>query len=212
MPLAILSRGPRGRLGDVSLRFGAGSSRAAFRCWGAERPLFGKADWVQPESLEGSFVSENAGGDAQGTVELVRRPDGLIDGTVARKDEQQPQTSAVGFVAIPGGSGRYFLMVNSAPGVERAGGKGGELYFIARWSDERLEAYWPQCAGTPDMPGMKRETLDVVKETVCSFASKDAVLKAALMAERELDTKRLFDPQMLGRLKRPEHFETATGG
>jgi hypothetical protein len=176
-------------------------------CWGAEKPLFGNADWVQPKGLEGSFVSENAAGEEQGTVALIRRADGRIDGTVTRKDEEQPKTSAVGFVDIPGGSGRYFLMVSRAAGAEQSGGKGGELYFIARWQDQRLEAFWPQCAGTPDMPGMQRETMEVVKEAVCTFATKGAVLKAALIAERELDARRLFDPQILGRLKPADDAE-----
>ena len=168
-------------------------------CWGAETKLFKRGDWVQPEGLEGRFAREDAAGEDRGTVDLVRRPDGLIDGTATRKDEDEPRTSAVGFVAIPGGSGRYFLMVNRAPE-----GKGGEFYLIGRWKDERLDAFWPQCAGTADMAGMKRERVEVVNEAVCSFTSKQAVLNAALLAEHELETKRLFEPQLLGRLKRPE--------
>lgn len=168
-------------------------------CWGAETKLFGPGDWAQPEGLEGRFASEDAAGEAQGTVDLVRRRDGLIDGTAIRQDDDKPRTSPVGFVAIPGGSGRYYLMVNRAPD-----GKGGEFYLIGRWKDERLEAFWPQCAGTPDMPGMKRDKIELVNEAVCSFASKQAVLHAALLAERELETKRMFDPQLLGRLKRAE--------
>lgn len=168
-------------------------------CWGAESQLFGPGDWVQPAGLEGRFTSEDAAGEVQGAVDLVRRPDGLIDGAAMRKDEDEPRTSAVGFVAIPGGSDRYFLMVN-----RNAEGKGGELYLIARWKDERLEAFWPQCAGTPDMTGMKRDKIELVNDAVCTFASKQAVLNAALLAERELETKRMFEPQLLGRLKRPD--------
>lgn len=172
-------------------------------CWGAESQLFGAGDWVQPPGMEGRFVTEDAAGEAQGTVDLVRRPDGLIDGTVVRKDEDKPRTSSVGFVAIPGGSGRYFLMVNRA--VDGSAGKpGGELYLIGRWKDERLEAFWPQCAGTPDLAGMKRDKIELVNEAVCTFANKQAVLLAALLAERELETRRMFEPQLLGRLKRPE--------
>jgi hypothetical protein len=172
-------------------------------CWGAETNLFGPGDWVQPEGLEGRFVSEDAAGEAQGTVDLVRRQDGLIDGTAMRKDEDKPRTSPVGFVAIPGGSGRYFLMVNRAP-EGSTGKQGGEFYLIGRWKDERLEAFWPQCAGTPDMAAMKRDKIEFVNEAVCTFASKQAVLNAALLAERELETKRMFEPQLLGRLKRPD--------
>lgn len=171
-------------------------------CWGAETRLFGPGDWVSPEGLEGRFVSENAAGDTQGSVVLVRRDDGLIDGTVTRTGDNPPQTSPMGFVAIPGGSGRYFLMIPRAP--ESPGGKGGEIYLIGRWKDERLDAFWPQCAGTPDLAGMKREKVELVDETVCTFASKDAVLRAALLAERELETRRLFEPQLLGRLKRAD--------
>jgi hypothetical protein len=169
-------------------------------CWGAETQLFGRADWVQPPGMAGNFVTEDAAGETQGSVVLARRADGMIDGTVTRRGEGKPQTSPTGFVAIPGGSGRYFLMVNRAA----EGGKGGEFYLIGRWQDERLEAFWPQCAGTPEMAGMKRDRIELVNELVCSFASKDAVLTAALLAERELETKRMFAPQLLGRLKRPE--------
>lgn len=168
-------------------------------CWGAETKLFGTGDWVQPPGMTGGFVTEDAAGEAQGTVELVRRADGLIEGTVTRKGEDKPSTSPVGFVAIPGGSGRYFLMVNRAPGE-----KAGEFYLVGRWKNERLEAYWPQCAGTPDLAGMSRATVEFVNEAVCTFASKQAVLTAALLAERELETKRMFAPQLLGRLKRPD--------
>lgn len=168
-------------------------------CWGAETQLFGTADFVQPPGMEGRFITEDAAGETQGTVDLVRRPDGLIDGTVARKDEDKPRTSPVGFVAIPGGSGRYFLLVNRA-----AESKGGEFYLIGRWQGQRLESFWPQCAGTPDLAGMKRDRIELVNEAVCSFSSKQAVLTAALLAERELETKRMFEPQLLGRLKRPE--------
>lgn len=168
-------------------------------CWGAETKLFGTGDWVQPPGMTGRFVTEDAAGETQGTVELARRPDGLIDGTVTRKGEDKPSTSAVGFVAVPGGSGRYFLMVNRATGE-----KSGEFYLVGRWHDERLEAFWPQCGGTPDLAGMKRAKIELVGEEVCTFASKQAVLTAALLAERELETKRMFAPQLLGRLKRPE--------
>lgn len=166
-------------------------------CWGAETQLFGSADWVQPEGLQGRLESEDAGGQSTGWVTLAVRPDGRIDGTVSRKDENSPpQTSPVGMVRIPGGSGRYFLMVQRGPED-----KGGEFYLVARWRDGRLDAFWPQCAGTPDLPGMLRQTIEMVNETLCRFADKDAVLRAALLAERELETKRMFAPQLLGRLK-----------
>ena len=167
-------------------------------CWGAETQQFGRTDWVQPEGLEGRFASEDAGGQVTGWVTLAVRPDGRIDGTVTRKEEDgPPQTSPVGMIRIPGGSGSYLLKVQRGPED-----KGGEFYLVARWQDGRLDAYWPQCAGTPDLPGMLRQTIDMVNETVCRFSDKDAVLRAALLAERELETKRLFAPQLLGRLKR----------
>jgi hypothetical protein len=167
-------------------------------CWTSQTPLFGRDDWVQPPGLEGSFVSENAAGADNGTVELVRRPDGRIEGTVERPGTTAPRNSATGFVAIPGGSGHYFLMVASGGEV-----KDGELYLVTRWKDERLEAFWPQCAGTPEIRGMRRETIDFTDQAVCGFADKAAVLQAALLAERELETTRLFAPQLIGRLKRP---------
>ena len=97
-------------------------------------------------------------------------------------------------------------MVNRADEPSR----GGEFYLIARWQDERLEAFWPQCTGTPDMPGMKREEIEMVKQSVCTFASREAVLRAALLAERELETRRMFEPQLLGRLKRAQESPAHT--
>ena len=175
-------------------------------CWTAEKQLFTAAHLTQPAGLEGSFISEDAAGQEQGTVVLTRRPDGLIEGTVTPKEGPAPRQSAIGFAAIPGGSGRYFLMVNRA----NEPGRNGELYLLARWSDERLEAFWPQCAGTPDMPGMKREEIEIVKQSYCTFASREAVLRAALLAERELETKRLFEHQLLGRLKRAQENPAPT--
>ena len=168
-------------------------------CWVSEEQLFGGGDWVVPAGIEGAYVSENPDGEQRGTVDLVRRKDGMIAGTATRNDEPEPRTSAIGFVAIPGGSGHYFLMVQPVPED-----KGGELYLIGRWQEDRLEAYWPQCAGTPDMAGMTRDTDGIVNEAVCGFSTKQAVLKAALVAERELSNKRMFDPQMLGRLRRSD--------
>lgn len=170
-------------------------------CWGAEARLFGPADWVQPPDIAGSYISEDAAGEEQGTVILAARADGMIAGTVTQKGETAPKTTPTGFVAIPGGTGRYYLMV-----IHTAESRGGEFYLIGRWKDERLEAFWPQCAGTPDMAGMKRDRVALVNEAVCGFTSKQAILNAALLAERELETRRLFEPQLLGRLKRPDEM------
>ena len=172
-------------------------------CWVSQKPLFGSADWVRPPGIAGRYTSENADGEPQGSVVLAVRADGMIDGTVIRKGETEPRTSPAGFIAIPGGSGAYFLMVHRAPDGA-SDGKGGELYLIARARDDGIEASWPGCAGTPDMPGMAREQAEPIGETMCAFASKDAVLRAALLAERELATKRMFEPQSLGRLRRVE--------
>lgn len=174
---------------------------ATSACWVSDRYLFASNDYTVPEGLKGRFISENGEGEAQGTVMLSPRSDGMIDGTVTRGKDPAPQTSAVGFVAIPGGSGRYFVMVQPAPDP-----KAGELYVVGRWKDERLEAFWPQCGGTPDVAGMLREKAEPISEPMCRFTSKEAVLRAALIAERELETTRLFEPKMLGRLKRDDSW------
>lgn len=168
-------------------------------CWVAETRLFGAADWVQPPGIEGSYTSENAAGEEQGTVVLAKRADGMIASTVMQKGETTPRTMPAGFVAIPGGAGRHLLMVQRA-----SENQGGELYLIARLRDDGLEAFWPQCAGTPDMPGMKRDKVELVGEALCIFTSKQAVLNAALLAERELSERTIFDREHVGRLKRSE--------
>jgi len=173
-------------------------------CWASETRLFGSADWARPPGLEGRFIIENAEGEEDGTLVLVPRKDGMIDGTATRKDEPAPKTSPVGFVAIPGGSGKYFLMVQQV-----AADKGGELYLIGRWQDDRLEGYWPECKGTPDIPGMRRDKTEFIPEPVCAFATKAAVLRAALIAERELSSDRIFPPKKLGRLRRDDSADKA---
>jgi hypothetical protein len=65
-------------------------------------------------------VLENASSDEQGVVVLTRRSDGMIDGIVTKKGDDTPQTSAVGFVAIPGGSADYFILVQRVPAAEKA--------------------------------------------------------------------------------------------
>jgi hypothetical protein len=50
---------------------------------------------------------------------------------------------------------------------------------------------------------MKREKLGPAPEPVCVFETKDALVRAALVAERELETTRMFEPQIVGMLRRP---------
>lgn len=168
-------------------------------CWGSETRLFGPKDWVQPPGIAGKYISKDADGEKEGTVVLVVRADGMIVGTVTQKGEKKPRTSAAGFVAIPGGAGQHFLLVQRASETE-----GGEIYMIARLRGDGVEAFWPQCSGTPDMPGMRRDTAELINEEMCSFTSRQAVLNAALLAERELSRRTIFGPQSAGRLERIE--------
>jgi len=177
-------------------------------CWMSEKRLFGPADFVAPPGLEGNYVSEDGSGTLKATVVLSVGADRLIEGvsTPVGGDEPQ-QTSHIGFIPIAGGSGQYYLMVDRSP--ERTE---GDLYFIGRMTEDfGLEAFWPQCAGTPEIAGMTREKAEPIDEDVCTFTSREAVMRAALEAEKQLSARHMFEPHPAGRLKKSDESDPADG-
>ena len=78
--------------------------------------------------------------------------------------------------------------------------------------------YWPQCSGTPDIKGMKRETPDFglpipasqsSSAAICTFTSKEAVQRAALEAEKFLSAPHIVDVNPLSRLRPRENEASA---
>jgi hypothetical protein len=162
----------------------------------SENRLFSAGDWAQPD-IAGSYVSENSDGDAQAKVVLSPRADGLFDSLSTKLDDEgEVEKSVVGFVAVEGGSGSYFLMVDRTSEKDE-----GEIYLFGHLEENgRLEAFFPQCAGTPDGPGMTREVEQLIKEEICSFSTKAGLMRAALAAEQYLSSPHMFEPKLLGRL------------
>ena len=170
-------------------------------CWVSEKDLFGPGDWQPPPDIAGSYTSENGSGEAQARVVLSVRSDGLVQGVATKVGESTSETSVVGFVPISGGTGKYYLLVDRSKAGE-PNDSGGNIYFVARMTDEGFDAFWPQCEGTPDIPGMERETQELIDEEICGFTTKEALLRAGLAAERNLEGKHLFEPDVMGRMKR----------
>lgn len=181
-------------------------------CWVSEGELFDSGDWAHLD-LDGTYISEDGNGQERGQVVLTARPDGLIDGVATDNKGGEPETSTVGMVRIPGGSGEFYVMVDGDEGRT-----GGQIYLLGHvTSSGGIEVYWPQCAGTPDTAEMTRETpsLGLPGESlpdpslqVCTFASKAALLRAALEAERFLSTPHIVEIAPMGRLKPKEETDS----
>ncbi len=180
---------------------GAMLALALTGCWVSEKDLFGPGDWKPPPGIAGTYTSENGSGDAQAKVLLTVREDGLVEGIATKIGEDTSESSLVGFVPVPGGSGRYYLLVDQS-GTAEAGGSDGNIYFVARTTNEGFEAFWPQCEGTPALPGMQSETQDLLKQDICGFTTKEALLQAGQAAERDLEAKHMFEPMPMGKMKR----------
>jgi len=164
-------------------------------CWVSEQRLFGAGDWAHLE-LDGRYKSENANGDPQASVVLHSRPDGLVEGTSESLDDGTTELSVFGFVRIEDGSGQYFLMVDRTKDNDS-----GDIYFIARLNPGgTLEIYWPDCGGTPARSGMAVESGGLGDTDVCTFSSKEALMSAALEAERFLSAKHIVEVSPMGRM------------
>jgi hypothetical protein len=162
-------------------------------CWVSEHRILGPGDWAHV-NLAGKFKRENANGDEEASVVLATQPNGLIVGTATDVERHKTESMAMGLVAIQGGSGRYFLAVDRLEQKDN-----GDTYFIAHLTDDGgLEIYWPDCDGTPDIEGMTRQTDTVAM--ACNFTTKEALMEAALQAERFLSVKHVIEVAPFGRL------------
>ena len=164
-------------------------------CWLSEQRLFGAGDWAALD-VAGHYVSENAEGNREARVVLKVLPNRTVEGTSTRIDDGSVETSVFGLVPIAGGAGSHFIMLDRSGETDD-----GDIYFIAHLTGEgAIEVYFPQCAGTPDIAGMTRESDPWISEEICHFTDKPAVMRAALEAERVLSTPQMFEIRRLARL------------
>lgn len=152
-------------------------------CWVSEKRFFGSEEWARLD-LAGTYAVKSAAGfDAPETVTLALREDGRLDTVRADGQAGLDEIEPLGLVAIPGGSGRFFLAVDQSGEVD--------YYYIAHLAlDGGLAFYLPDCSGTP-----ARNDLVIEEESkgglTCVFASEEALLEAALEAERFLSARHI---------------------
>jgi hypothetical protein len=164
-------------------------------CWMSDQRLFGPDDWAQLD-FNGRYSSENASGDTTASVIFTTRPDGLIDGTEVRAEDGSTEESTMGLVPIRDGSGEYFLVVDGTDKDED-----GDIYLIARLTEgPGLELYWPDCGGTTPVAGMVVERSMFAETETCTFSSREALMTAALEAERFLSARHVVAIAPMGKL------------
>src|SRR5687768_10648127 len=131
-------------------------------CWVSEKGLFGSGDWAHLD-LAGTYDVKSPTGHEPSTVTLSVRDDGLVQNIPAEGEEIQP----LGFVPIPGGSGRFFLA------VDRSNPDGdADIYYMAHLTlDGDLALYMPNCSGTSARDGLVIEEESKGGQS-CIFTSK----------------------------------------
>ena len=152
-------------------------------CWGSDERFFGPGDWAKLE-FDGAYRIEalDEDDDAPRSVTMRVLPDGLIE-IVPRAGRGEKLT--LGLVGIPGGSGGFFLAVDrSAP----ANGT-GDLYVMAKVTANSLELYFPDCLGTPPIPGMDKS--EGLAGEACGSQNEAALFEAARLAERFLSERHI---------------------
>jgi len=151
-------------------------------CWQSETRFFGPDDWARL-GLSGEYnvagISDSDNPPRHAT--LTSRPDGLVEFVPHGAGEDKP--TLLGLVAITGGSGRYFIA------MDRTNDGNGDTYYLAELSSSGgLAFYYPDCDGTPPIDGLVVETSTFSASKTCTFTTEEAVMTAALEAERFLST------------------------
>jgi hypothetical protein len=150
-------------------------------CWGSEERLFGPGDWARLD-VDGEYSVEtlDEDDDAPRIFRISSHPDGLIEIAPSAGRGRGAETLRLGLVRISGGSGDFYVAVDRTdPGKSE-----GDLYALAKVSGRSLAFFLPDCAGTPPIDGL--EKLEGLAGEVCDFRTKEALLEAALLAERFL--------------------------
>lgn len=170
-------------------------------CWGSEEPLFGQGDWATLDVAgEYRFSGIDKQADAPETVRVAQRPDRLIEFTP--RGARAAEVLRVGLVSIPNGSGEFFLAVDRSEVEPRE----GELYAIARATDDALEFYMPDCAGTPPIEGLVRA--EGLAGAVCEFETREALFEAGLLAESFLSESHIVSVAPFAKFEKVQPAET----
>jgi hypothetical protein len=153
-------------------------------CWVSDTRFFDSGDWAMLR-LAGDYdvaqLSDGSSPEALDRATITPRPDGLV--------EFMPQTrvaratpTVFGFVPIAGGSGQYFLAVDRS--TADYDDDDGDMYYIAKVTADGVAFFFPDCDGTPRQAGMAVEADGFTEGKTCTFTSEEALMKAALEAER----------------------------
>ena len=145
-------------------------------CWTSEKRFFNSGDWARLD-LSGEYdVARITTSDGAHRARFATRPDGLIEITPLDAEDGDDEPTLLGLVPITGGSGSLFLAMDRTPGT------GNDVYYLASLSDDGdLGFYYPVCEHTPRIEG-----LVVTGDSTCTFTTEDALMQAALEAERFL--------------------------
>jgi hypothetical protein len=155
-------------------------------CWVSDTRFFGSGDWAKLD-LSGDYdVARITDNDEPDLATLTPRPDGLVE-FMPQSQVARGTPTLFGFVSIAGGSGRYFLAVDrSSAEIEL---NDGDMYYIAELTnDGGMAFYFPDCDGTPPTDGMVAEASEFNEAKTCTFSNREALMEAALAAERFLST------------------------
>ncbi len=168
-------------------------------CWVSEQGLFGSADWARPD-IAGEYEIESPtdfGGPGR-RVTIASRADGLFE-IVSQGWGDRGEDLVMGLVPIPRGSGRFYLVVDLSTSNEDA-----TFYYIARLAPGGdLALYYPDCSGTSPRDGLEIDE-GGKGGPFCGFSSREALLGAALEAERFLAAKHIVAVQPMYSLNRVE--------
>ena len=165
-------------------------------CWMSEERLLTDGDWAHLQ-IDGSYKSVDSDGDEEASVVLKTNANGLIEGTRTDLENGETERVGLGLAPIAGGSGRYFLAVDRSDTTRTD----GDIYLIAHLAEQgALEFYWPDCEGTSPTDGMAAQKDTLTDSTVCTFATKAGLMRAALEAERFLYAKHVIGVAPLGRM------------
>jgi hypothetical protein len=150
-------------------------------CWTSEQRLFDPGDWAKL-GLSGEYeVASITSGDTPRRAIFTTLPDGLVEIARVGGLDRDENPTMLGLVPIEGGSGSGFIA------VDRTTAGDSDIYYLASLDDDGdLGFYFPVCEATPAIEGMV-----VTGGSTCTFSSRQALMKAALEAERFLSTRHI---------------------
>lgn len=154
-------------------------------CWQSEERFFDASDWARLNFSGEYDVASITDTNGPRSATLVSRPDGLIELQPQPADDEMP--TLIGLVPITGGSGDYFLA------MDRSSEGDSDTYYIAKVSnDVSLAFFFPDCNGTSAIEGMTAQASGFSETKTCTFTNEQALMKAALEAEKFLSAHHIM--------------------